>query len=57
MRFKAFTAVKVQVEDFWVVMPCNVAVGYQCSLTLKMKAAWISEMYPTALLCGVTTLK
>jgi hypothetical protein len=23
--------VKIQVKVFWVVMPCNVMVGYQCS--------------------------
>jgi hypothetical protein len=29
LRFKAFTAVKMQVEVFWVVMPCSDVVGYQ----------------------------
>jgi hypothetical protein len=28
-RFKVFKAMKVQVEVFWVVTPCVVAVGYQ----------------------------
>jgi len=25
-----FTAVKIQVQVIWVVIPCSVAVGYQC---------------------------
>jgi hypothetical protein len=29
LRFEIFTAVKIQVEVFWVVMPCSVVVGYQ----------------------------
>jgi len=29
MRFMVFTAVKAQVEVFWVVLPCSVVVGYQ----------------------------
>jgi len=29
MRFEVFMAVKMQVKVFWVVMMCNVAVGYQ----------------------------
>jgi len=29
MRFEAFT-VKNHVKVCWVVMPCGVAVGYQC---------------------------
>jgi len=28
MNFEAFTEVKNQVEVFWVVIPCGVAVGY-----------------------------
>jgi hypothetical protein len=28
--FEVFMMVKIQVEVFWVVTPCNVAVGYQC---------------------------
>jgi flagellar biosynthesis protein FliR len=27
---EVFMAVKIQVEVFWVVMPCNVVVGYHC---------------------------
>jgi len=30
VRFEAFTAVKIQVEVFWVVTPCNVMSGFQC---------------------------
>jgi hypothetical protein len=26
--FEAFTAVKIQIEVFWVVTPCSVVVGY-----------------------------
>jgi hypothetical protein len=32
VRFEAFTAVKIHVEVFWVVMPCSVVV------------VWTSEM-------------
>jgi hypothetical protein len=35
VRFEVL-AVKVQVKVFWFVMPCSV--------TLKMEAAWTSEM-------------
>jgi len=44
-RFEVFTAVKIQVEVFWVVTPCSVAVGHQrfgggglCSLHLYREA-------------------
>jgi hypothetical protein len=30
VRFEVFMAVKMQVEVFWVVMPCSYAAGYQC---------------------------
>jgi hypothetical protein len=33
--------VKIQVEVFWVVTPCNVVVGYQCKV--KTEAVWTSE--------------
>jgi hypothetical protein len=52
-RFEVLTAVNIQVEVFWVVMPCSVVVGHQrfggmCCLHLhgemKMEAAaWTSE--------------
>jgi len=29
MRFEVFTVVKIQVEVFWVVMPCSVVAGHQ----------------------------
>jgi hypothetical protein len=45
-----FTAVKIQVEAFWVVTLCNVVVGYKrfggpCCLLfrVKMEAAWSSK--------------
>jgi len=28
-KFEVFTEVKIRVEVFWVLTPCNVAVGYQ----------------------------
>jgi hypothetical protein len=28
MRFEVFSTVKIQVEVFWVVTPCNVMAGY-----------------------------
>jgi len=28
-KFEVFTAVKIEVEFFWVVTPCSVMVGYQ----------------------------
>jgi hypothetical protein len=28
-RLEDFTVMKIQAEAFWVVMPCNVVVGYQ----------------------------
>jgi len=31
VNFEASTAVMFQVEVFWVVKPCSVLVGYQCS--------------------------
>jgi hypothetical protein len=30
VRYEVFTAVKIQVEVFWIVISCNVVVGYQC---------------------------
>jgi len=53
LSFEALTVVMLQVKVFWVVMPCNVLVGYQrfrgpCCLhlkgALKMEAAWTSGM-------------
>jgi hypothetical protein len=29
-KFEVFTAVKIQAEEFCVVMPCNVVGGYRC---------------------------
>jgi hypothetical protein len=41
VRFKVFTAVKIQVKVFWVVTPCSVVVGYH--FTLKMETAKSSK--------------
>jgi len=30
VRFEVLMEVKIEVEDFWVVTPCSVVVGYQC---------------------------
>jgi hypothetical protein len=39
---------RIQVEVFWVVMPCTVVVVYQhfrgLCFTLKMETVWTSEM-------------
>jgi hypothetical protein len=51
-RFESFTAAMFEIEVFWVVMPCSVALGYRrfrgpCCLHLqvevKMEAAWTSD--------------
>jgi cephalosporin hydroxylase len=48
-RFQIFTAVKIQVEVFWVVTPYSVAVGYQrfggsyIHFALKIEAGRSSE--------------
>jgi hypothetical protein len=48
-RFKVFTAVKIQVKVFWVVMPHSVAVGYHHF----GGSCW----YPPTTLHSVTTQK
>jgi len=40
-RFEIFTAVKIQVEVFWIVTPCGVVVGYHPPW--RCEAAWTSE--------------
>jgi hypothetical protein len=48
-RFEVFTAVKVQVKFFWVVMSYSVVLGYQCFIVpvsiikVMVEAAWNSE--------------
>jgi len=51
--FEVLTVVMIQVQFFWVVIPCNV-VAYQrfrcprclhLHFTLKMEAAWSSETF------------
>jgi hypothetical protein len=37
-RFEAFTAMKIEVAVFWVVILCSDGVGYQ-RFTLKMEAS------------------
>jgi hypothetical protein len=32
VRVEVFTAVKIQVEVFWVLKPCSVVLGYQLQL-------------------------
>jgi hypothetical protein len=47
VRFEVFTVVKIQIEVLWVVLPCSDVVGCfrgPCHLTLKIEAAWTSEM-------------
>jgi hypothetical protein len=49
-RYDVFTAVKIEVEFFWLVTLCNVVLGYQrfggpCCLHLQgEEVAWTSEM-------------
>jgi len=43
-RFEVFTAVKIQVEVFWVVTPCSVVINIpKFHRSLKMKEAWIPK--------------
>jgi hypothetical protein len=42
VNFEAFTAVMFEVEVFWVVTPCSVAVGYR-RFRREDGAAWTSE--------------
>jgi hypothetical protein len=73
VRFEVFTAVKIQVEFFWVLMPCSV-VGYHCfrgpccsvsmpvfpimsHFSLQMEAVGTSETLYSATLHGITTQK
>jgi hypothetical protein len=61
--FEVFTAVKIHVEIFWVMMLCSVVVGYQrfgghaASITLKIEAALqlLKRWYPTTALQNDTT--
>jgi hypothetical protein len=41
-RFEVFTAVKIQVEVFWIVTSCSLQSEFDA--TLKMEVAWSSEM-------------
>jgi len=53
VRFGAFTAVKIQVEVFWVVMLCSVVVGYQ-RFTGPTSSPVLQNV---GLLCGIITQK
>jgi len=51
-KFQVFSAVKIQVEVFWFVMPCRIAEGYKplegprcLHLKLKMEATRSSETF------------
>jgi hypothetical protein len=58
VTFEAFTEAMFQVEIFWVVTPCSVAVGYQRfgdPTPSIFRAKYTS--YPTTTLHGVTTRK
>jgi hypothetical protein len=63
-RFEVFMAVNIQVEVFWVVTPCNVAVGYRrfgipalppSSRWSDWRHAPLKRWHPTATLRGVRT--
>jgi hypothetical protein len=43
MRFEVFMVVKIQVEDFWVVTSCNVAIGYRSLEDLAAYTRWKSQ--------------
>jgi len=52
VRCEVYMAVNIQVNFFWVVMPCSVVVGYQhlrgpCWLHLQGGKAWTSETLVT----------
>jgi hypothetical protein len=58
-------AVMIQVEDFWVVTPCSVVVGYHSfrgPCCLHLQGEWrqhgrLKRWYPPTTLHGVTTQK
>jgi hypothetical protein len=45
-RFEVFTAVRIQVEVFWVVMLCSIVVGYQCFRGLNRYPTTASQPRP-----------
>jgi len=56
------TAMKIQVEAFWIVTPCAVVVGYQsfgglCYLHLQGQHVPPKRWYPSTTLYGATTQK
>jgi len=50
-RFEAFMAVKIQIENFWVVTPCSVATWYKCF----GGSHCLCLHHPTTTLHGITT--
>jgi len=58
--FWVFTAVKIQVEVFWVVTSCNGVVGYQrfvCPCWRWRQHGPLKLSHPTSALDGVTNQK
>jgi len=60
-RFETFTAMKIQVEVFWVVMLCGVVVRYQLfrgswCLIFKQQGP-LKCWHPTTTPHGITTQK
>jgi hypothetical protein len=60
-RFEVFTAVKIQVEVFWIVTPCRFVVGYQHFRGIRRLRLHPEDgdgtLNTTATLLGVTTQK
>jgi hypothetical protein len=52
-RFEVFMVTKVEVEVFWVVMPCSVVSIFR----VKIKQGPLKHYYPTTTLRIVTTQK
>jgi len=64
--FEVFTAVKIQVEFFWIVTPCSAVVGYLsvCFIPSPVTSPWrwmqhgpLKHLYLTTTLHDVTTQK
>jgi hypothetical protein len=62
-RFDVLTAVKIRVEIFWVVTPCNDSVGYQrfedlaAGIFMVQHQDSLKHWYPVPTLHGVRTQK
>jgi hypothetical protein len=62
LKFEIFTAVKIQIEVFWVVMTCSFVVGHQRFRGQCFTVRWKQQdppkrRCPTIILHGVTTQK